>query len=74
MTLKEVKPGCSCLLKVVKAEGALKQRFMDMGLVPDVEVTVVRNAPLRDPMELKLGSFYMTIRKSEAALIDVEAK
>lgn len=74
MTLKEVKPGNSCTLKVVKAEGALKQRFMDMGLVPDVEVTVVRNAPLRDPMELKLGSFYMTIRKSEAALIDVEAR
>jgi Fe2+ transport system protein FeoA len=73
MTLNEVNPEQHCVVKTVKAEGAIKQRFMDMGLVPEVEITVVRNAPLKDPMELKLGSFYMTIRKSEAALIEVES-
>jgi len=72
MTLKDIQPGNICTLKIVNAEGALKQRFMDMGLVPEVEVAVVRNAPLKDPMELRLGSFYLTIRKSEAALIEVE--
>jgi len=73
MTLKQIKPGNRCILRTVNATGALKQRLMDMGLVPDVEVTVVRNAPLNDPMELQLGSFYMTIRKSEADLIEVDS-
>jgi len=72
MTLDKINPGENCTLTIVNAKGALKQRFMDMGLVPDIHLTVVRNAPLRDPMELKLGSFYITIRKSEAALIEVE--
>lgn len=72
MRLNDIKPGSKCTLKTINAKGALKQRFMDMGLFPDSVVTVVRNAPLNDPMEIQLGSFYMAIRKAEAAMIEVE--
>ena len=52
MTLRELKIGKSAVIKTVGGEGALRQHFLDMGMIPGAEVTVVKLAPMGDPMEL----------------------
>ena len=61
-------------VRVVKlhSEGALKRRLMDMGLTRGVLVTVRKLAPLGDPMELTLRGYELSLRKADAALIEVE--
>ena len=54
MTLKELKPGKSARIEAVGGEGALRQHFLDMGLIPGCDVTVVKLAPMGDPMELMI--------------------
>ena len=72
MTLKEVKAG-GCV-KVVRISGAgpVKRRIMDMGLTKGVEVRVRKVAPLGDPIELTVRGYELSIRKDEAAAIEVE--
>ena len=53
MTLKELAIGKSAVIRTVGASGALRQHFLDMGMIPGAEVTVVKFAPMGDPMELK---------------------
>jgi Fe2+ transport system protein FeoA len=53
------------------AQGPLKAKLMNMGFVPGVEVTMVRNAPLRDPLEISIQNYLVTLRRAEAALIEV---
>ena len=57
MTLKELPIGQSATVKVVGGSGSLRQHFLDMGLIPGVEVTVMKLAPLGDPMELMIHGY-----------------
>lgn len=72
MTLKELKIGQNAVIKAVGGEGALRQHFLDMGVIPGAEVTVVKFAPLGDPMELEIHGYELTLRLDDAAQIDVE--
>ncbi len=71
-TLKEVKVGKTVRVIKLGGEGALKRRIMDMGITKGVEITVRKVAPLGDPIELTVRGYELSIRKSDAALIEVE--
>ena len=71
MTLKDVKIGDSCLVTEVGGEGALRQHFLDMGVIPGARITVVKYAPLGDPMELMIHGYQLTLRLSDADKIGV---
>ncbi len=71
MTLDELQIGQSVTLTTVGGEGALRQHFLDMGLIPGEEVTLVRFAPLGDPMELMVQGYELTLRKDDARKIEV---
>jgi len=68
-TLRELEIGASAIVEKVGGEGALRQHFLDMGLIPGVEVTLVKYAPLGDPMELRIHGYELTLRLSEAEKI-----
>lgn len=72
MTLKELEIGKSAVIKNVGSEGALRQHFLDMGMIPGAEVTVVKLAPMGDPMELQIHGYELTLRLAEAAQIEIE--
>ena len=72
MTLKEVEIGKSCVITRVGGEGALRQHFLDMGVIPGAEVTVVKYAPMGDPVELLIHGYSLTLRLDDAAKIDVD--
>ena len=71
MTLQDLKIGQSARIDSVGGEGALRQHFLDMGVIPGAEVTVVRFAPLGDPMELRIHGYELTLRLAEAKQIGV---
>lgn len=71
-TLKQVKVGESAVIEKLHGEGALKRRIMDMGLTKGTEVYVRKVAPLGDPMELTVRGYELSVRKGDAALIEVE--
>ena len=60
MNLNELKPGESARIERVGGEGALRQHFLDMGVIPGVEITLVRLAPMGDPMEFRLHDYELT--------------
>ncbi len=72
MTLKELKIGESAVIDTVGGEGALRQHFLDMGLIPGEEVTLVKFAPMGDPMELTVRNYELSVRKADAEMIEVE--
>lgn len=59
-------------IKTYNAEGLLKQKLYNMGFVPGSEVLMVRTAPLMDPIEVMVQNYFVTIRKEEAKIIEVE--
>ena len=71
MTLKELKIGQSAVIDAVKGEGSLRQHFLDMGMIPGAEVTLVRFAPMGDPMELRIHGYELTLRLADAQNIEV---
>jgi len=71
MTLNEMRPGQECRIENVTAEGAIGQRLLDMGFVPGARIKVVRNAPLIDPVDLKVKGYHVSIRHSEAKFVEV---
>ncbi|MBQ3888875.1 MAG: FeoA domain-containing protein, partial [Clostridia bacterium] len=71
MTLKELKVGESARIETVGGEGALRQHFLDMGLIPGAEVTVEKFAPMGDPVELRIHGYELTLRLDDAARITV---
>ena len=71
MTLKEIKPGETVKIARINGAGPVKRRIMDMGLTKGAEVTVRRIAPLGDPIELSVRGYELSIRKDEAAAIEV---
>lgn len=72
MTLKEMVPGQSAVVRSIDAESALGQRLKDLGLLPGRMIKVLRNAPLKDPMELELEGYLISLRRGEAAAVTVE--
>lgn len=72
MTLRELKIGQTATVKAVGGEGALRQHFLDMGVIPGTQVTLVKLAPMGDPMELRLHGYELTLRLSDAQDIEVE--
>ena len=72
MTLKELGIGKSAVVKNVGGEGALRQHFLDMGIIPGTEITVVKYAPMGDPVELRLHGYELTLRLDDAAHIEME--
>ncbi len=72
MTLKDLKPGQSAVIRSVGGEGALRQHFLDMGMIPGVEVTIVQYAPMGDPVELRVHGYELTLRLADAEQIAVE--
>ena len=73
MTLRELKIGESAVITSVGGEGALRQHFLDMGLLPGVEVKLLKFAPMGDPMELLVRGYTLSLRLEEAAQITVDA-
>ena len=71
MTLQEAKIGSTVKVVRLNGAGSVKRRIMDMGLTKGVEVTVRRIAPLGDPIELTVRGYELSIRKDEAAVIEV---
>ena len=71
MTLKELQIGERAVIDVVGGEGALRQHFLDMGVIPGAKVTVVKFAPMGDPMELRIHGYELTLRLDDAAQIEV---
>ena len=71
MTLKELQIGKSAIVEAVGGAGALRQHFLDMGLIPGAEVTLVKLAPMGDPMELRIHGYELTLRLDDAAQIIV---
>jgi len=72
MTLNELKVGKSAVITSVGGEGALRQHFLDMGVIPGAEVTLVKLAPMGDPMELQIHGYELTLRVSDAANIGIQ--
>ena len=72
MTLKELPVGKSAVITSVGGEGALRQHFLDMGVIPGTEVACVRLAPLGDPMELRIYGYELTLRLDDAAQIGIK--
>ena len=70
-TLAQLETGQSARITVVGGEGALRQHFLDMGLIPGAEVTLVKFAPMGDPMELRIHGYELTLRLADAAKIDI---
>ena len=71
LTLKDGKPGMS--LKILQIdESPLKQRLMSMGMIPGTKVTVLRSAPMGDPIAIGIRSYNLAMRREDAALISVE--
>ena len=72
MTLKELPIGGSAVILSVGGKGALRQHFLDMGLIPGAHVKLIKYAPLGDPMELRINGYALTLRLADAAQIKVE--
>ena len=72
MTLKELKAGQTAVIRKVGGEGALRQHFLDMGVIPGAEATLIKLAPMGDPMELRIHGYELTLRLADAAQIEAE--
>lgn len=72
--LSQFKVGESGVVRMVGGEGRLRRRLFDMGVTPGAEVTLVKVAPLGDPLELNIRGYSLSLRKSEAELVTMEVK
>lgn len=72
MTLRDLKVGQTGKIRKIRTTGPLKQRFMDMGITSGVPVTVIKIAPLGDPIEIEIRGYNLSIRKDDAQKIEIE--
>lgn len=72
MLLKDLKIGEKAVIKKIGGEGALRQHFLDMGLIPNTELIIIKYAPMGDPIQLRVQGYLLTLRLSEAEKIEVE--
>jgi len=73
-TLNQLKPGERATIVKVRGEGPVRRRILDMGVVSGADIEVVRVAPLGDPVEFRIKGYNLSLRKSEARNIQVEAQ
>ncbi len=71
-TLREARIGETVKVTKINGEGAIKRRIMDMGITKGIEIYVRKVAPLGDPVEITVRGYELSIRKADAAMIDVE--
>lgn len=71
MTLNELPIGSKGIIKKVGGEGALRLRFLDMGLIPNTAVSVIKVAPLGDPIEIHIRGYELTLRVDDAKNIEI---
>ena len=74
MTLNELKPGESGVILRVGGEGELRNRFLDMGLIPKTRVTLRKVAPMGDPIEIQIRGYELTLRIDDAKNIEIKAE
>lgn len=72
--LQELKPGTKAIVLDVEGNATLRQKLLGMGLTKGAEIKVVRNAPLKDPIEIEVRGYHLSIRKAEAENVIVEVK
>ena len=72
ITLDTLEIGQTARIRSVGGEGSRRQHFLDMGLIPDAVIKLVKYAPLGDPMEIMVHGYALTLRKADATLIEVE--
>ena len=70
--MDKVNAGQSVTVRKIRGTGPVKKRLMDMGITQGTEITVVKLAPLGDPIEMKLRGYDLSIRKADAELVEVE--
>ena len=73
MTLDQMKPGNECRVVTVNMEGVAGQRLLDMGFMPGTAISVIRNAPLMDPIDIRVKGYMLALRRSEAKGVEVTA-
>lgn len=71
ITLDQLTPGQSARVKRIGGEGAIRRRLMDMGITSGVEIAVIKTSPFGDPVEYLLRGYHLSLRKSEAQMIEV---
>lgn len=71
-TLKDLHPGESGVVVRIGGQGAVKRRLIDMGITPGVEIFLRKVAPMGDPLELNLRGYELSLRKQDAANIEIE--
>lgn len=71
MTLKDLPVGKTASVAAVGGEGALRQHFLDMGIIPKADITMVKHAPMGDPVELRINSYELTLRLADADKIEI---
>jgi len=72
MKLSELKPGMEAVVLDVQGDSNVKKKLLGMGIVRGTELKVIRNAPLKDPMEIEVRGYNLSIRKAEAENVIVE--
>ena len=72
MTLKDLPIGKTATVTTVGGEGALRQHFLDMGLIPKADVTMVKFAPMGDPVEVRIHGYELTLRLADAEKIEID--
>ncbi len=73
MTVEDLAPGASGVIKEVRGDPAIRRRLMEMGVVPGSYITLIRWAPLGDPAECRIRGYSLSLRRKEAAMIIVES-
>lgn len=71
-SLCDAEPGTRCRVRCLRGGGGIRQRLLDHGIVPGIEATVLRSAPLLDPIEIRVGDSFITLRRTEAALVGID--
>lgn len=71
-TLDQLQPGQPATVRKIHGEGAIRRRLMDMGLVRGITVEMVKAAPMGDPVEYLVRGYHLSLRKSEAELVEIE--
>jgi Fe2+ transport system protein FeoA len=74
MTLVNIKIGTPALIKSIGGRGGLRRRLLDMGLIPGTVVTVIKTAPMGDPLILSLRGYELSLRKEDASRIEIVEK
>lgn len=70
-SLNQLRSGQACRVAQIGGNSVMRRRLMDLGLLPYAEITLIRVAPLNDPIELRIGNAFISLRREEAALIEV---